>query len=125
MCTMRKTKIRRGTTNVFADLGFPDPEIHFLKAQLMGYVQDSIRRRRLDQVKAARTMGVSAFELSEMLKGQFRETSIEQIIRLLNNFGCDVNLVVKPKNRKRAGGAVECMRRRRKTTTSRFNPARP
>src|SRR5271157_2895629 len=102
MCAMGKTKILRGTTNVFADLGFPDPEIHFLKAQLMGYMHDGIRDRKLDQAEAARTMGVSAFELSEMLKGQFRETSIEQIIRMLINLGCDVNLVVKPKNRKRA-----------------------
>ena len=94
---MRKTKILRGTTYVFANLGFPDPEIHFLKAQLMGRVQDGIRDSKLDQAEAARTMGISAFEFSEMLKGQFREASIEQIIRMLIKLGCGVNLDVKPR----------------------------
>ena len=105
---MRKTKILRGTTNVFADLGFPDPEIHFLKAQLVGYMHDGIRARKLGQAEAARIMGVSAFELSEILKGQFRETSIEQIIRMLTNLGCDVKLAVKPKSPKRTDG-LNCL----------------
>ena len=99
---MRKTKILRGTKNVFADLGFPDPEIHFLKAQMMGHVLDGIRDCKLDQAEAARVMGVSAFALSKMLKGQFREASIEQIIRMLIKLGYDVNPVVTPKRRKHA-----------------------
>ena len=101
---MRKMKILRGTTNVFTDLGFPDPEIHFLKAQLIGHVHDGIQDRKLDQAEAARTMGVNAFELSEILKGQFREISIEQIIRMLIKLGCDVNADVTPKSVKRAAG---------------------
>ena len=31
---MRKAKIEKGTDNIFADLGRPDAETHFLKAQI-------------------------------------------------------------------------------------------
>ena len=33
------TSIRRGTKNVFADLGFPDAETHLLKAELVTRIQ--------------------------------------------------------------------------------------
>ncbi len=31
----RKTKVEVGSDNIFADLGLPDAETHFLKAQLV------------------------------------------------------------------------------------------
>ncbi|MBI3759694.1 MAG: XRE family transcriptional regulator [Deltaproteobacteria bacterium] len=85
--------------NVFAGIGSPDPDVHFIKAQLMGHVQDVIRRRKLDQAEAARLTGVNALELSKMLNGQFRETSIEEIIRLLTKLGCAIDVAVKPHGR--------------------------
>ncbi len=37
-----RTHIKRGTKNVFADLGFPDAETHLLKAELMTRIQGVI-----------------------------------------------------------------------------------
>ena len=88
--------IRRGTANVFADLGFPNAETHLLKAQLMSRVQDILQDRKLTQTEAARLTSVSQPDLSRMLKGQFRDISVERIMRMLTKLGCEVDIVVKP-----------------------------
>jgi len=48
-----RTRIKRGTKNVFADLGFPDAETHLLKAELMTRIQGVITAQELPQVAAA------------------------------------------------------------------------
>ena len=96
------TAIRRGSANIFADLGFPDADMHLLKAQLMNCVQDTIRDRKLTRTEAARVTGISQPDLSRMLKGQFRDISVEHILRVLAKLGCEVNIVIKPQGRKRA-----------------------
>lgn len=94
--------VRRGTKNVFADLGFPDAETHLLKAELMARVQDILEAKRLTQTEAAKITGVSQPDLSRMLKGRFRDISAERIMRMLARLGCAVDIVVKPQGRKRA-----------------------
>jgi hypothetical protein len=41
----RKTAVRRGSGNVFADLGFERPEEELLKAQLVREIRGIIKRR--------------------------------------------------------------------------------
>ncbi len=98
--------IRRGTANVFADLGFPNADTHLLKAQLMSRVQDTLQDLKLTQTEAARVTGISQPDLSRMLKGQFRDVSVERIMRMLTKLGCDVDIVVKPQGRKRAFATI-------------------
>jgi len=93
-------KIRRGGANVFADLGFPDADTHLLKAQLVSRVQEAMNDQGLTQTNAARVMGVSQPDVSRMLKGQFRDLSVERIMRMLTRLGCGVDIVVKPRGRK-------------------------
>jgi hypothetical protein len=38
-------EIRQGTDNVFADLGFPDPETHLPKARFVARVTAIIRKK--------------------------------------------------------------------------------
>jgi predicted XRE-type DNA-binding protein len=94
--------IRHGTRNVFADLGFPDAESHLLKAELMSRVQGVLEEKGLTQTKAARITGVSQPDLSRMLRGQFRDVSVERLMRMLTKLGCEVDIVIKPRGRKRA-----------------------
>ena len=91
------TAIRYGTENVFADLGFPDADTHLLKAQLVTRVQNIIQDRKLTQTEASRIMGVSQPDISRMLGGQFRDISVERIMRMLIRLGCEVDIVVKPR----------------------------
>jgi predicted XRE-type DNA-binding protein len=90
------TTIRHGTNNIFADLGFSDPDTHLLKAQLVSRMSDILRDRNLTQTEAGRIMGISQPDVSRMLRGQFRDLSVERIMRMLTRLGCEVDIVVKP-----------------------------
>jgi predicted XRE-type DNA-binding protein len=98
--------IRRGTKNIFADLGFPDADTHLLKAQLMSRVQDTMQERQLNQTAAAQLTGVSQPDLSRMLNGQFRDVSVERIMRMLTKLGCEVDILVRRQGGKRAFAAI-------------------
>jgi predicted XRE-type DNA-binding protein len=100
--TMTGTTIRRGTKNVFADLGITDAETHLVKAELVARVQGVMQDRKLTQTETAKITGVSQPDLSRMLKGRFRDLSVERIMRVLTRLGCEVDIVVKPRGRKRA-----------------------
>lgn len=88
--------IRRGSGNVFADLGRPDPDSHLLKAQLVNRMHEIMRDRKLTQTQAADTVGMSQPDISRLLKGQFRDVSVERIMRMLTRLGCEVDIVVTP-----------------------------
>jgi predicted XRE-type DNA-binding protein len=100
MSRYEDASIHRGTKNVFADLGFPDADTHLLKAELMSRVQDILTQRGLTQTEAAKITGVSQPDLSRMLKGRFRDVSVERIMRMLTKLGCEVDIVVRPRGRK-------------------------
>lgn len=89
-----KENVERGSGNVFADLGFPDAEEHLLKAKLVTRIEKIIRRRKLKQVEAAALLGLSQPDVSRLLRGNFREYSVERLLRLLTALGRDVEIVI-------------------------------
>lgn len=106
MSNKKETTVRRGTGNVFADLGYANAETHLLKAQLMSRVMDIMAERKLSQTTAAEIVHVSQPDISRMLKGQFRDVSVERIMRMLTRLGCEVEIVVKPQGRKKAFATI-------------------
>ena len=88
--------IQTGTGNVFADLCHADPDTHLLKAQLVSRMADVMSERKLTQVAAAKAAGVSQPDVSRILKGQFRDVSVERLMRMLTRLGCEVDIVVRP-----------------------------
>ncbi len=87
--------VERGSGNAFADLDFPDAETHLLKAELVSRVDAIIRQRRTTQAEAARTLGLSQPALSQLLRGDFREYSLERLLRLLTALGCDIEIAIR------------------------------
>ena len=87
--------IRRGTGNVFADLGFADADSHLIKAQLVNRISETISDCQLTQTAASQIIGMSQPDLSRLLKGQFRDVSIERLMRVLTRLGCEVDIVVR------------------------------
>jgi len=98
-----KMKIERGSGNVFADLGHPDAEAHLLKAKLVTRIDAIIRQRGLTQVAAAKLLGLSQPDVSRLLRGNFREFSVERLLRLLMALGRDVEIVIRAPRRTRQG----------------------
>jgi predicted XRE-type DNA-binding protein len=88
-------QIRRGTDNVFADLAFADADTHLLKAKLVSRMDAIMRARKLTQARAAELAGVSQPDVSRLLRGRFRDVSVERIMRMLTRLGCDIEIVVR------------------------------
>ena len=96
-------KIERGSGNVFADLGRPDAEAHLLKAELVTRIDKILRQRGLKQVEAAKLLGLSQPDVSRLLRGSFREYSVERLLRLLTALGRDVEIVIRKPRSHRPG----------------------
>lgn len=100
------TSIKHGSNNVFADLGYSDPDTHLLKAQLVSRIDEITTQKKLTQVQAAQVMGISQPDVSRLLKGQFRDVSVERIMRMLTRLGCEVDIVIRAPGRKRSGSII-------------------
>ena len=96
-------KIEHGSENVFADLGLPDTDTHLLKAELVTRIDKIIRERGLRQVDAAKLLGLSQPDVSRLLRGNFREYSMERLLRLLTKLGRDVKIVIREHHSERSG----------------------
>ncbi len=99
----KNTKVERGSGNVFADLGRPDAEAHLLKGELVTRIDEVIRQRGLKQVEAAKLLGLSQPDVSRLLRGSFREYSIERLLRLLTALGRDVEISIRQPRSQRQG----------------------
>jgi predicted XRE-type DNA-binding protein len=100
------SKIERGSTNVYADLGMSDAEEMLVKAQLATKIGDIIKRRKLTQVQAAQLLGITQPKLSGLLHGQFRGVSETKMLECLTKLGRDIEIVVKSAPRSRTEGHV-------------------
>jgi predicted XRE-type DNA-binding protein len=98
------TSIKRGSKNVFADLGYADPETHLLKAGLVTRIREIIGESKLTQTEAAERMGLSQPDVSRLLRGQFRDVSVERLMRMLTKLGCDVDIVVRSHGQRKGKG---------------------
>ena len=87
--------VERGSGNVFADLDVPDADAHLLKAELVSSIDTIVRQRRITQIEAARMLGLSQPDVSRLLRGDFRQYSLERLFRLLTALGCDIDIVIR------------------------------
>ena len=85
-----------GSPNVFKDIGVPNAEEHLVKAQLVFKIDTIMKDRGLKQVEAAGLFGVRQPDVSKMLRGEFRQFSVERLLRFLVALNQDVQIVVKP-----------------------------
>jgi predicted XRE-type DNA-binding protein len=92
--------------NVWLQLGLPDAEEHFLKAELVLRLQRAIKARGLTQSVAARRIGTSQPELSKILSGRFTEVSLERLMRFLTSLGHRIEIKIGPATSKAPGDVV-------------------
>ena len=102
----RKVKVEMGSGNIFADLGLPDAEAHFLKAQIVSEIYRLTHERKLTQSQAGERMGISQPEVSRLFKGNFREYSIDRLMGFLTAFDRDIEIVVRPHKKAGKGGRI-------------------
>lgn len=68
-----------------------------LKAQLVGKIDALLKEGGLKQVEAARLSGAKQPDISRLLHGDFRQFSVERLLRFLLALGQDVEIVVRPR----------------------------
>ena len=102
---MSKRRYEIGSRNVFKDLGVPNPDEHLVKAQLVFKMDAIMKERRLKQAEVAGLLGIRQPDVSKMLRGEFRQFSVESLLRFLVALNQDVEIVVKP-HRDRANAPV-------------------
>ena len=92
--------------NVFADLGFPDPEEHLAKAELAKKICDIIDQRRLTQAKAAEIHRVDQPKISALVRGRIIGFSTDRLFRSLNALGHEVEILIHPAARIRSSAGL-------------------
>jgi predicted XRE-type DNA-binding protein len=90
-----RTGFVRGSGNVFADIGLPDPEDALAKARLAEAIAQTLQRRRLKQAEAAAIIGVDQPKVSLIVNGRLDGFTQDRLMRYLRYLGDDVEIVVR------------------------------
>jgi predicted XRE-type DNA-binding protein len=92
-----KLKIKRGSGNVFRDIGFPPEEAQnlLLRSDLMTRVERYVKASGLSQKDAAVRLGVTQPRLNDLLKGKIEKFSLDALVNILGHAGMRVEVTVK------------------------------
>lgn len=88
--------------NVFKDLGLPDAEELLAKAELAHAITCIIEDRNLTQQQAARITGTSQAKISDVVRGNLDQFTIDRLIKMLIAFDQDVRIQLAPKPKSRS-----------------------
>jgi predicted XRE-type DNA-binding protein len=90
-------KVEQSSGNVYADLGIPNPEEYYAKAQIAYCIHAIINKRRLTQRQAAKILKIDQPKVSALINGILDGFSSDRLFRFLNALGQDIEIVIKPK----------------------------
>ena len=100
MVNGKEVTVTHGSGNVFADMGLPDADELFAKANLALHIRQAIKERKLTQAKAAQLMNLDQPKVSLIINGRLEGFSTDRLMRFLNDLGCDVQINVSPPHAK-------------------------
>ena len=99
-------EVFEGSGNVYADLGLPDADTHYIKSKLVVELYRLTTALKLTQAKTAERLGITQPEVSRLFKGRFREYSVERLMNFLTAFDQDVEITVRPHPKAGEGGKI-------------------
>lgn len=88
-----------GSFNVFADLGFKNPDLELAKAVLVQQLRKSITARKLNQARAAALLGLDQPKVSALLRGQTGGYSLDRLFKFLTKLGQRVEIHIRTPKR--------------------------
>jgi predicted XRE-type DNA-binding protein len=98
--------IIRGTTNVFADLGYADAEERQTKLRLAYAINQLVAERRLTQTGAASALGINQPKVSALQRYKLEGFSVERLMTFLTALGQDIEIVIRKKPRSRPAARI-------------------
>lgn len=93
----QEMKVKRSSSNVFADLGLANADELLIKAELVRQISHLINTKNLTQPEAAKILGIDQSKIFALLNGKLSDFSTEHLFRFLNALGSDVEIRVVPK----------------------------
>jgi predicted XRE-type DNA-binding protein len=106
---MKNIAITRGTTNVFADLGFPDAAERQTKTRLAFAINELLKSRRLKQREAAELLGIPQPKVSTIKNYRLDNFSVERLMEFLTALDQDVEIRIRPRAAKGKGGRISVL----------------
>jgi predicted XRE-type DNA-binding protein len=98
--------IVRGSSNVFADLSFPDAEERQTKLRLAYALNAIVDARRLTQAAAAARLGLNQPKVSALRNYKLDGFSVERLMTLLTALDRDIEIIIRKKPRSRAAARI-------------------
>lgn len=98
--------ITRGTSNVFADLGYPDAEERQTKLRLAHTINTIVERRHMSQADAAGKLGVNQPKISALAHYKLEGFSVGRLMTFLTALDQDIEIVIRKKPRSRAAARI-------------------
>lgn len=96
-------EVIRGSGNVFADLGLPDPEERQTKLSLAMEINAIVKARRLKQTEAGVLLGLPQPKVSQLVNYRLDGFSVERLMGFLTRLDRDVEIVIRPRRDDGAG----------------------
>lgn len=93
---MIDTRITDSCGNVFIDLGFDEAQaqVMALRVELMMQLRDRLNKAGLTQAQAAKQLGVTQPRVSALLKGAWKDFSMDMLLTLAGRLGLQPRLVL-------------------------------
>jgi len=91
-----KIKAKKGSSNVFADLGLAHPKQELLKAHLTLEIYKILKERKLTQTAAAEILGIKQPHVSLLMRNRPGTFSVARLMEFLTALGQDIEIHVKP-----------------------------
>lgn len=92
----KKAAVEAGSGNVFADLGFKNPELMLLKTLLLEEIRSAIEERAMTQAATATLLGIDQPKVSGLLSGPVHGYSIDRLFSYLNKLGRNIRIDLSP-----------------------------
>ena len=90
------TQITDSSGNVFVDLGFDEAEarVMALRVELMVQLREQLKTKGLTQAQAAKQLGITQPRVSALLKGAWKDFSVDMLLLLAARMGLHPRLLL-------------------------------
>lgn len=106
---MSEQDIIHGTTNVFADLGYPDAAERQTKTRLALAVNDLLKSRKLKQREIAMLLNIPQPKVSALINYRLDQFSVERLMEFLTALDQDVEIMIRPRTNPKDPGHISVL----------------
>lgn len=106
---MSEQDITHGTTNVFADLGYPDAAERQTKNRLALAVNELLKGRKLKQREIAALLNILRPKVSALINYRLDQFSVERLMEFLTDLDQDVEIMIRPRDNPKEAGHISVL----------------